>query len=716
MKNILRIFASDAKRLATNVVAVVIIIGLSVIPCLYAWFNTLSNWDPYGSEATSHLSVAVANVDAGTEVGGIELNIGDMVISNLEANDSIDWVFTETTEDAVDGVYAGDYYAALVIDESFSKDLISFLGGDVKHPNITYYENEKKNAIAPKITGKVKTTVQKEVNKAFVSTIAESMIKLGDYVVTTESGESLSSVAIGKLKSLDNDLQACIAILDSYISLIDSANSLMEAGEIVSEQLDVMMQNGRDMANNAQSSTNGISNSLDSVSDVVANSLNRLNEQMKVLCNTIDETLKAVESVGSFSSEKAETLRVAVEAIQTSFNSAMGNLDSAYLTDQNISAKIDAVNNSFDRLQSDLESFSQAGEMTAADAKSIRENIVKDAEKCQKEMQNLSDTYSQVVQPQLDNTMSSLRNSLTEVQSLLNVSGNSMSGVVAALESYPDVTGMGRESLVKSRDEAISMEKKLSTLIADIEALDGNNQYKRLLSLIQSDPDLIADFISNPVKLDTEHVYEIENNGSATAPFYIVLSIWVGSLILVAIIHTKVKEKPEERAYRNYQKFFGRYITFFLIGQLQTLITVLGSVLFVGIQCKHVFLFWLAMAITSLAFTMIAYSLTYAFGNVGEAIVVVLMVVQVAGSGGTFPIEVLPKVFQILYHYMPFAYAMGAARETIAGMYQNDYWHYLAGLGVYIIVSLIIGLVISIPCKKLMNSIDKSKGKTDLLI
>ena len=477
-----------------------------------------------------------------------------------------------------------------------------------------------------------------------------------------------------------------------------------------------MMQNGRDMANNAQSSTNGISNSLDSVSDVVANSLNSLNEQMKVLCNTIDETLKAVESVGSFSSEKAETLRVAVEAIQTSFNTAMGNLGSGYLTDPNISPQIDEVNTSFDRLQSDLESFSQAGEMTAADAKSIRENIVKDAEKCQKEMQNLSDTYSQVVQPQLDNTMSSLRNSLTEVQSLLNVSGNSMSGVVAALESYPDVTGMGRESLVKSRDEAISMEKKLSTLIADIEALDGNNQYKRLLSLIQSDPDLIADFISNPVKLDTEHVYEIENNGSATAPYYIVLSIWVGSLILVAIIHTKVKEKPEERAYRNYQKFFGRYITFFLIGQLQTLITVLGSVLFVGIQCKHVFLFWLAMAITSWAFTMIAYSLTYAFGNVGEAIVVVLMVVQVAGSGGTFPIEVLPKVFQILYHYMPFAYAMGAARETIAGMYQNDYWHYLAGLGVYIIVSLIIGLVISIPCKKLMNSIDKSKGKTDLLI
>lgn len=178
MMNIIRIFTSDAKRLATNVVAMVVIMGLAVIPCLYAWFNIISNWDPYGEAATANLNVVVASCDQGTEIEGVELNVGNMVISNLKENKTIGWVFVDTEEEAVDGVQSGDYYAALVIDESFSEDLISFLGGNIENPKITYYENEKKNAIAPKITGKVKTTVQEEINSAFVSTMAQALLSM----------------------------------------------------------------------------------------------------------------------------------------------------------------------------------------------------------------------------------------------------------------------------------------------------------------------------------------------------------------------------------------------------------------------------------------------------------------------------------------------------------------------------------------------------------
>lgn len=716
MKNILRIFASDAKRLATNVVAVVVIMGLAVIPCLYAWFNTLSNWDPYGSESTKHLNVAVANADLGTEMEGAEFNIGDMIVSNLKSNDTIGWVFTDTPEEAVDGVHAGDYYAALVIDEKFTEDLISFLGGDVEHPTIVYYENEKKNAIAPKITGKVKTTIQKEVNSAFVSTIAQSMITLSDYVITTDSGGTLTSAALGKLKTLDNDVQTCIAILDSYISLIDSANSLMDAGELVTEQLDSMFKTSRDMANNAQSSTNGVSDNVGSVSDMIETGLSSLNTQLDVLYRTVDEVLGSIANTGNVSTDQVQTMKVAVEALQKSFNTSMDGLDDAYRQDPNIAPKIDAVNADFNNIQTDLDQLEQASTMTSQDAKALQKTLLEEIEACQKQTKELSDTYSQVVRPRMKTTMTSLRNSITEVQSLLNFSGDNISAVASALGSYPDVMNMGKGSLVKSRDEAIEMEAKLHNLITDIEELNQNDQYTTLLSLIQTDPQLIADFISSPVQLNTEPIYEIKNNGSATAPFYIVLSCWVGALILVAIMHTQVEELPGERKYLNYQKFFGRYIVFYLIGQLQVLITVLGSLFFVGIQCKYPLRFWFAMSVTAFAFTMISYALTYAFGNIGEAIVVVLMVVQVAGSGGTFPIEVLPKFFQVLYEYMPFAYAMGAARETIGGLYQNDYWHYLLGLGVYIVISLIIGLVISIPCKRLMEKIDASKEKTDLLI
>ena len=191
MKNIIKIFCADFRRLSTNVVAVVVIMGLSVIPSLYAWFNILSNWDPYAQEATSNLKIAVVSQDEGTEVAGISMNIGDNVLSGLKENKTIGWVFPDTLEEATDGVYSGEYYAALVISKDFSKDMVSFMSGDVTHPKITYYENEKKNAIAPKITSKAKTAVQEQVNSTFVSTIAESLMKVSNVLVDTDGNVSL---------------------------------------------------------------------------------------------------------------------------------------------------------------------------------------------------------------------------------------------------------------------------------------------------------------------------------------------------------------------------------------------------------------------------------------------------------------------------------------------------------------------------------------------
>lgn len=127
MKNIIKIFCADFRRLSTNVVAVVVIMGLSVIPSLYAWFNILSNWDPYAQEATSNLKIAVVSQDEGTEVAGISMNIGDNVLSGLKENKTIGWVFPDTLEEATDGVYSGEYYAALVISKDFSKDMVTFM-------------------------------------------------------------------------------------------------------------------------------------------------------------------------------------------------------------------------------------------------------------------------------------------------------------------------------------------------------------------------------------------------------------------------------------------------------------------------------------------------------------------------------------------------------------------------------------------------------------
>ena len=223
--NIWRIFVSDFKRIKTNVVAVVMILGLSIVPCLYAWLNILSNWDPYGAASTSQIKVAVASEDIGYELAGKYINVGDTVLEALSGNDSVGWVFLDTGEEAVDGVHAGDYYAALVIDDSFTLDLLSFLTDEVSHPRITYYCNEKKNAIAPKITDKVRNTVQITVNKTIISTIVSTSANVAETAMDSEviqlnpsSGNgNVVDLMIEKFEEADEQLAKYETILDSLI-------------------------------------------------------------------------------------------------------------------------------------------------------------------------------------------------------------------------------------------------------------------------------------------------------------------------------------------------------------------------------------------------------------------------------------------------------------------------------------------------------------------
>ena len=199
------------------------------------------------------------------------------------------------------------------------------------------------------------------------------------------------------------------------------------------------------------------------------------------------------------------------------------------------------------------------------------------------------------------------------------------------------------------------------------------------------------------------------------APFYTTLALWVGALILVAILHVKVE--PLAGVKVNFiHTYFGRYIIFFLVSQAQNLIAILGNLFFIHIQCPHPFYFWLAGAMTSFAFSIFMYSLTVAFENIGQALAVVVMVIQVAGAGGTFPIEVLPEVFQKIYRFLPFPYAMNAMRECVGGMYENAYFEDLRALSYFVLLSLGIGLLMYLPFRKLNALIDKSKEKTGLMV
>lgn len=591
MKNIIKVFLNDCKHIGRNVVALVVVMGLAVLPSLYAWFNILSNWDPYGPESTSNIKVAVAYDDTGINISGMDINISTNIVEALKTNDTIGWVFTDSTDEAIEGVWSGDYYAALIMPADFSKDMVSFLADNMTHPEIIYYTNQKKNAIAPKITDKAKTAVQQQVNATFISTLTEAIMKSADVAENIGDKNKADSTLESGPDSMNNSL------IDILIAKFQVINTQVVTFDNVLSALSNIITTAQTSADTAKSISPDISGTFEG-ERAILNELNKTIGQSSLIDSSLFSTISHdIDAVSGY----------------------MNSISSIY---NDMGYNIDDFN----------KSISQMGES-------------------------------------INNTLVMVRN----IEDNLNETTN---------------------KLVEFKNSGV---------------------YSLLQTAISFNTDELASFISAPVAITTEDLYPITNYGSAMSPFYSVLSIWVGALILVAIIHVKVHPFDGTKV-NSVEAFFGRYITFFLIGQAQALLITLGDLFFIGIQCIHPFKFWFAAAFTSFVFTMITYSLTVAFENVGEAAAVVIMVIQVAGAGGTFPIQCLPAIYQAIYKYLPFTYAMDALRECVGGTYSWYYWKCILALLVYVGICLFIGLVVAKPCRKLNAIVDKSKEKSEIMI
>lgn len=713
MKNIIRVFLTDVRRIGTNVVAVVMIMGLCVLPSLYAWFNIFSNWDPYGEESTSNLKIAVFSADTGEDFAGETINIGTSVTDGLKQNSTIGWVFPETQEDAIDGVYSGEYYAALIIPDDFTEEMISFLSGDVEHPTITYYENDKKNAIAPKITSKAKTSVQEEVNATFISTMAEAVMGTG-HILTAEDddGNTILDSSISDLQDTEDDLQVYISVLSSFIELSDAAQGLANTAQNILPNAENIYEQSQDIISMTSSLLDYTSDTNDTADDMIVYSLDSMIQSIDYLQEGIESDAGTISAYGTTADSTIEDAQTSIAYIQDMFEGIVAPFEGL---DTDADSQIEDIRTQLDSLSDTIDEIAAGTSDTVDDTELLIAQSNSLANSIKSGLSTLEDTYENDISPTFDTTIETAQSAMSRAASSLEQMDTSFDTISPTLAQYQESLANGEGSLEDSKELAVSMSDDLQDIIDKLEAIENNEQYQQFVNLLEEDPDSLGDFISSPVNLETTEIYPIATYGSAMAPFYTVLALWVGALILVAIIHVDVAP-IEGLKVKSYQAYFGRYILFFLMGQVQTLITVMGELFYIKIQCLNPFLFWLAAAITSMVFTLFMYSLTVALHNIGEALAVVIMVVQVAGAGGTYPIEILPAIYRVIYKYLPFPYAMNSMRETIGGMYQMDYWFYLLKLGSYIIVALLIGLILAKPFKKLNHKIEKSKEKTEIML
>ena len=705
MKNIWRVYISDLRRITTNVVALSIVMGLCIIPSLYAWFNIMSNWDPYGESATSLMKISVYSEDEGVELSGIKLAIGDMVTESLENNNTIDWTFADNKAEALELIKSGDCYAGIIIPKDFTANMLSILNGNIVNPSIEYYENSKKNAIATKITGKVKTTVQNEINTKIISTLTEVFANAGDFISGNNiDGSNLIAGFEGKLSQISSSLDNYIYMMNTFSLLTESASDAIDTTQLLFPSIDSMAQSGAGSLGN-------LSDSVEISQDVTDTSLSLLNTGL----DTITDKLNDLEA--SISGLTRESALVTVSTGTDLTDSLSSNvLDTLNKLIENKSPIITDAKAQFQKLKEDISELASAAELSDSEFNTLKDSVTADIKDCKNAVSSVKSAINDDLSPELKSSISQIQNSLAQAQTILSGIPGSFKDISKSLTEYQDILKDGTSDIAGTVKCLKDLRDSIDKIKTDIQTITSNSSYQDFINAIKDNPQVIVNFISSPVQMNTVAVYEISNYGSAMAPFYTVLALWVGALILVALIHVKVRDTEELEGVKPYQKFFGRYLNFFVIGQVQTIITVMGDLFYVGIQCKHPIAFALAAMMTSFVFTFLIYSLTVAFGNIGEAIAVIIMVIQVAGAGGTFPVEVLPSVYQYLYKFMPFSYCMNALRECVAGMYQHTYGKCLATLLIYVAISAVIGLLLAKPCSKLLDKLEHSKEKSGLFI
>ena len=715
MKNIISICKNDLRRTSASVVAIVVILGLCAVPCLYAWFNIFSNWDPYGSESTSKIRVAVASEDKGAQLLGLDINIGSQVMSALEANSDIGWVFASDADEALEKVHSSDCYAALIVPEDFTEKVLSFMSGNIENPQLVYWQNDKMNAIAPKITGKAKTAVQEQVNSTFIQTITTDITSL--ISVANANGISCDSM-LEKLSrdvdTLNDKLTYCCTALDAANGLTNAARNLISVSINLCSDMSTSLTESQDVLNKTGKNAGAVDERIETTSSAVVAALKQTDANLVIISSNLHSIFSDINKYNEYISKGLSADIALLNSMSTNCKDMADaftsiGFDSAATQMNALAGKLSSVSQKLGNLKS-------ANDESWAGVRSQQDGIMAEINDCRSLVSGLQQSVSTDLAPRLHSAVNSAQSAAASVNSVLGTLSNTTTALSGTLGNYLSSIGTLQGSFADTKTALKNAQNGLNTISDLIDGLKNSKFLEQVTDALENNGDQIGNYLACPIAMETTIKYEVDNYGSAMAPFYTVLAQWVGALLCATLMKVKIRKEDEPERLKVHERFFGRYALFFFVAIAQALIVSLGDIWYVQIQCVSSWRFVLAATVIGLCFSLINYALVFALDNIGMGLSVIVMVVQVAGAGGTYPVEVLPEIFRKLYNYMPFKYAMDSMREAVAGLYGNAYEYNILILLCISIGAIVFGIAMYYPCLRLNTLIDSSKKRSEIML
>ena len=713
MKNIIEIFRNDIKEVFRKTNTWIIIVGLIFLPSMYAWPNILSSWDPYGH--TNNIKVAVTSEDDGATVDGKELNLGKSLVEGLKNNKNLDWQFVSNKQQAEDGVRIGDYYASIVVPKNFSQDMTSVSRTEPKRATIEYTVNEKINAISPKITNSGASAIANNISKNFVET-ANGIIfeKLHEAGIKFE--ENLPSIEKAKeeIFKLNDNFSTYESTLSELIGKVEYGYNILNNVQNTLPEIDRVATNSIMIADKAGITINNIQGFNERLLPIINNHLNVVEEVSKE-ANVIAKELqqkpdkteeikarqKALDSRLQASTERLQLVKNIFEYFNRLSNERLFNNQLERVTTLlNDITTIKEVNNN---IYNKMDHYDEI-------ADTVKEEFVNKSARINEVSSNMNSKLNVEVAPLISQVLSKAEVNIDKVSGIIAGAQGELPAVERKLSETEVKISNAYGKLLSLQAQMPSAKSKIQKLTDEIKKADSGINKNQLFNLLKVDYKQQAEFFANPVKLQENKLYHIENYGSAMTPFYTVLSIWVGSLLMSSLLTTKVED--EEKKYKPYQKYFGRGLLFVIISLFQTLIITLGDMYVLGTQATSPYRFVLYALLISLLFSSIIYTIVCILGNVGKAVCIVLLVLQLGSSGGTFPIQMTSEFFQALYPKVPFTYSIGLLREAVGGVYIPAVERDIKILFIYLIIVLVGGaILVSLKARSAKLSRERERSK-----
>ena len=713
MKNAFRIFKNDIKNIFKNYAALIVVIALCILPSLYAWFNIKASWDPYAESGISNIKIGVVNKDLGATLNNKEINLGDRVVKELKGNTQMGWQFV-SEEESIKNVKEGKYYAMITIPENFSKSLTSVLTKDVQKGEIIYTVNEKINAIAPKITVKGANAIQEKVSKAVVETASDAILGIGK-----ELGTELEN-QLPRLNNIYNQLlevKSQFGNINDVVNLAgDGAYKLKTLISDIQKNIPLInktLENSQNLGSNLESFLTTSKNNLNNIAPVIKNDIKIINEISNEVSKNVNALISAINSGSEYAPQIVDSILGKLSSLNTSADSLInilktmnkfnpGKFDDILETLANVQG---AINKAINVLNTVKDSLANGGTPDL----SLLNNVIAFTNDVSNITNNLYNNFDENITNKINSIFDDAYNVAGNVVTVLKEAQNKLPQVTDIMNTVYEGADKGIEGIDFVKSKLPEAENMLNELVSKIGSINDSEDINRIIDFLKTDVSVRSDFLANPVNIIENTLFPMGNYGTGMTPFYTVLSLWVGLLLLSSMLSVEAKGEYSASA-----QYFGKMMLFMSISIIQAIIVALGDLYLLKIYCVNPGLFVLGSVFTSVIFTIILYSLCSVFGNVGKVLGIVLLVIQIGGSGGTFPIQLTPKFFQAINPFLPFTYAISFAREAIGGVVQSVLIKDIVVLLIYGAIFILISLFLKKPINKLLHGFTESMEKSGI--